>query len=338
MRISVIIPCYNAQAYLAACLDSLLCQSVRDIEVILIDDGSMDNTAQIAQAYASKDTRIRLIRQKNAGVSAARNAGLEKARGDWICFVDADDLLPPKALETLLSHTGDDVDMVVSLHETFDESGTRRVDPDTRWMDLKGEKRRHAAALRLIEGDTVLNIMCNKLHRRAKLLSEGLKLDPGVRIAEDALFNLEAVLCADQIAFCDHVTYRYRIHGASATQSQRQSEFDRHLPWFLSMQKMLARRGMFETHYAAYFQSVVLRLYKDGSVSGVMREFNQKAKPLLMGELDESRLSLREKAMRALCRTNVYPYIYPAIYPFEVLARKLRQAKNALIMRRKDRG
>jgi len=338
MRISVIIPCYNAQTYLAACLDSLLCQSMQDFEAILIDDGSTDDTARIAQAYASRDERLRLIRQKNAGVSAARNAGLEKAQGEWICFVDADDLLPEKALETLLSYAGDGVDMVVSLHETFDESSVRRVDPDTRWMDLEGEKRRHAAALRLIEGDTVLNIMCNKLHRRAKLLSEGITLDPGVRIAEDALFNLEAALCAGQIAFCNCVTYRYRIHGASATQSQKQSEFERHVPWFLSMQKMLRRRGLFETYYAAYFQSVVLRLYKDGGVGGVMRAFNQKAKPLLTGELDESRLSLQARIMRLLCRMNGYPYAYPAIYPFEVLARKLRQAKNVLRTGRKNRG
>ena len=162
MKLSVIIPCYNAEKYLGECLDSLLAQDVKDFEIILIDDGSRDGTAQLARRYAQQDERIRLIGQENAGVSAARNAGLRIARGEWVLFVDADDVLPQSALGKLLSCAKADVDLVVSTHETFTESGRAQiVYPETRWMDLAGEARRRAAALRLIEGETVLNIMCN---------------------------------------------------------------------------------------------------------------------------------------------------------------------------------
>lgn len=325
MTISIIIPCYNAQKYLRECLDSLLAQRMENFEVILIDDGSRDATAQIAGEYVRRDKRFHLIQQENSGVSVARNAGLSAAQGEWILFVDADDLLPPDALENLLACAKPGVQMVVSLHETFGEDMTSRVElPQSRWMDKTGAARCHAAALRLIEGDAVLNIMCNKLHRRAFLKEEGIVLTPGVRMAEDALFNLEAVLCAQEIAFCDRVTYRYRIHGASATQTHVQSQFDAHLPWFCAMAQMLTRRNDFERYYPAYFSSVVLRLYKDGGVRGVMRDFCPKAKMLLMAPLDERRLSLRGRLLRMLCRRELYPAVYPVIYPFEVLDRKMR--------------
>jgi len=338
MKLSVIIPCYQAETYLAACLDALLAQDEADFEAILVDDGSTDGTAVIAQAYAERDGRIRFIRQENAGVSAARNAGLRIACGEWVLFVDADDLLPERALSTLLAHAKDGVDMVVGLHETFDEQGCVRTEiPETCWMDRQGERRRRAVALRLIEGDAVLNIMCNKLHRRALLVGEGLMLDPGVRIAEDALFNLEAVLCGGGIAFCGSVTYRYRIHSASATQTRAKSEFDTHLPWFVSMKQMLKKRGVFEMYYGAYFASIVLRLYKDGGVSGVMRDFVRLARPLLLDPA-RGKLSLGGRMLFLLAQTGLYPAVYPLTYPFETAKRKAREAMCLLRAGRDGRG
>ena len=215
MKISVIIPCYNAARYLAECLDSILAQSEQDFEMILVDDGSGDDTLAIAQAYAKRDARIHVYHQENAGVCAARNHAMEYAQGEWITFVDSDDLLVPDAFEVMLGAVRDETDMVVCAHETFNENGQCDVVwPDTRWMDLPGEKKRYAAALRLIEGDSVLNIMCNKLHRRALIEKEGLRLKQGIAIAEDALFNLEAVLCAREIAYVHRVAYRYRMHSS----------------------------------------------------------------------------------------------------------------------------
>ena len=108
MKISVILPCYNAGAYLSACLDSLLAQGMRDFEVIFVDDGSRDDSLALARRYAERDARIHVFSQENQGVSAARNLGLARARGEWITFVDGDDLLPPDGFETLLSGAAED--------------------------------------------------------------------------------------------------------------------------------------------------------------------------------------------------------------------------------------
>lgn len=332
MRISVIIPCYNSARYLEDCMLSVLSQSMPDFEAILIDDGSTDDTLALAQRIAKRDRRVRVLSQENAGVSAARNLGLEHAQGEWIAFVDSDDLLPEKAFETMLAAASPDVDMVVCAHRTFSEDGAQEtVIPQTRWMDLSGENKRRVAALRLIEGDCVLNIMCNKLHRRALIERERLRLHPSVRIAEDALFNLEAVLCGQGIAYVNQVTYLYRTHAASAMHTQQGGEFERHLPWMQALRAMLMRRGWMETYYAAYLDTVVLRLYKDGGVPGVVRGFAAHAAPLvLMDELEARRMPIWPRLMLALVKKGAYPYIYPMIYPMQVIRRKIGEAAFAL--------
>lgn len=326
MKVSVIIPCYNAGAYLGDCLDSVLAQDELDFEVIVIDDGSIDNTWDVAKEYAKRDARIRVLHQENRGVSAARNLGLSAAKGEWITFVDGDDLVAPDMLSVMLSAADEQTDMVVCAHETFGET-QECFWPQTQWYRLRGEKRRRAAALRLIEGDSILNIMCNKLHRRELLEREGIRLAEGVAIAEDALFNLEAVLCGNGIAYVNRVTYRYRIHSQSATQKRTKSEFEAHKRWFSAMRAMLERRGAMERYYAAFLDSVVLRLYKDGGIPCVIREFGEKAKPfLLRGQMDPACMNTVSKALLWLCETGVYICVYPVIAITQMIGRKISAA------------
>lgn len=332
MKISVILPCYNAAHYLEECLDSLLAQTMGDFEALLVDDGSKDDTLSIAQKYAARDARIQVLHQDNAGVSAARNRALGQAKGEWATFVDGDDILPPNAFETLLSGAGERVDLVVCPHETFDETGhSEPVFPETRWMARQGDARRHAAALRLIEGDCVLNIMCGKLIRMEMVRRERLTLNASVRMAEDALFNLEAVLCAREIVYVNRVAYRYRLHAGSATGSRTDSEWQAHLPWLLEMRKMLIRRGDMEAYYAPYFNSVVLRLYKDGGIGGVVREFKTKAADILdMPALDRKKMTRQGRRLLALCEKGTYPRVYPLIAVGQILQRKWGEAAFAL--------
>lgn len=98
-QISVVIPVYNAEKYLGECIDSVLAQLFADFEVVIVDDGSTDSSSDIVNAYASRDKRVRYIRQTNAGPSAARNTGIDAAEGDWLVFVDSDDTLMPNALQ-----------------------------------------------------------------------------------------------------------------------------------------------------------------------------------------------------------------------------------------------
>ena len=323
MKVSVIVPCYNAQAYLAQCLDSLRRQTMTDFEALLVDDGSDDQTPGILADAAAEDARLTVLRQANAGVSAARNRALRQARGEWVFFLDADDLLPEDALQNLLAAAAEGVDLVVGTHALLSEGGRQTILPEGRWPKLAGEERRRAAALRLIEGDSVLNIMCNKLHRRSLLQREGIELAEDLRVAEDNLFNLEAVLCGSGIAYVPSVTYLYRMHEASAMHRQRGTQFDIHRPWLRRMGEMLRRRGVMEAYYGAYVDSVVLRLYKDGGVPGVWRGWKTKALPLAeQPELDETRMSAADRRLHRLVSGGLYPAAYPLIAAVQIARRK----------------
>src|SRR3954447_12026360 len=127
-RISVIVPVYNVEAYLAECLESLAGQTFRDLEVVMVDDGSTDGSAAIAERFAERDPRLRLIRQPNGGLSRARNTGIDAAGGELLAFVDSDDLLPRHAYERLpgaLDRT--DSDFATGNVPRLDRDGTQQL-------------------------------------------------------------------------------------------------------------------------------------------------------------------------------------------------------------------
>ena len=102
MKFSIIIPCYKVEKYICECLDSVLAQTIGDWEAICVDDGSPDGTGAILDEYAAHEPRIKVIHQANGGLSAARNAALNVAQGDWLYYLDSDDLMPPSALEDMV--------------------------------------------------------------------------------------------------------------------------------------------------------------------------------------------------------------------------------------------
>ena len=177
----------------------------------------------------------------------------------------------------------------------------------------------------------MLNITGGKLIRREMIERERLRLVSGLKMAEDALFNLEAALCARDIAYVHRVAYRYRIHSQSATGSRRGGEWEAHWPWLVAMRDMLLRRGELEAYYVPLLNSFVLRLYKDGGVGGAMREFNEKARPYLaLDGLNRGRMTGYGRAVLALCRKGGYPAVYPLIAVCQTIKRKCGEAAFAL--------
>lgn len=120
--ISVIVPVYNVERLLAKCLDSLLAQTYKDIELVLVDDGSTDGSGKICDEYAEREDRIKVVHQKNLGVSVARNHGLDVASGDYVCFVDSDDYVT----ENYLSNFTFGVDFSVQGYMTLNVGGVTR--------------------------------------------------------------------------------------------------------------------------------------------------------------------------------------------------------------------
>lgn len=124
-KVSIIVPVYNAEKYLFGCIGSVLGQSYSDFEMLLVDDGSIDDSGRICDEFGVKDHRIRVFHQKNGGVSSARNLGLDNAQGDWVCFVDADDELMPEGLKVMTDGISSNVDLVMSGYEILEEDGNK---------------------------------------------------------------------------------------------------------------------------------------------------------------------------------------------------------------------
>ena len=131
-QVSVVVPAYDVAAYLPACLDSLLGQTLRELEVVVVDDGATDDSGAIADAYAARDSRVRVVHIENRGLGAARNEGIRHARGEYLGFCDADDLMTPRALELLLA-LAQETDAPLVTGNVVRLEGDRR--PGLPWMN-----------------------------------------------------------------------------------------------------------------------------------------------------------------------------------------------------------
>ena len=218
--LSVVIPVYDVEPYIAECLESLLAQSFPGFEVILVDDGSTDGSVRIGQRYATEDPRFRFVHQGNAGLGAARNRGVAEARGDYLTFLDPDDLLAPGAYETMMStitRTGSD--MVVGTLER--EHGHHRS--ITRLM-----KQNHAARReRITLADMPLMLAdvfaVNKIYRRKFWDAASLEFPCGIRY-EDQPTLTRAFVRASSFDVIPELVYLWRIRedGSSITQHRHE--------------------------------------------------------------------------------------------------------------------
>lgn len=213
MKISVIIPVYNAEPFLPACLDSVLAQTYRELEILLIDDGSTDGSGAICDRYAAMDPRIRVIHQPNGGVSNARNRGLELATGELISFVDSDDAMEPDMYELLtglMQEHGADVSHCG--YKRFDKQGelVREVNGTHRLMIQTGEE----AIACMLRGAFFSNGLWNKLFRSS--IVRDLRFREDLKNNEDVLFNVHAFSRAKTAVFQDEGKYHYYDHPTSA--------------------------------------------------------------------------------------------------------------------------
>ena len=210
IKISVLVPVYNVARFLPRCLDSLAAQSMRDIEILLIDDGSTDDSAAICADYVARDGRFRLLRQENRGLSAVRNRHLEEARGEYLMFVDSDDWVAPDFCEAPWRCAREqNADLVLF--------GFRRVTEEGEPLPLKGSLPQgpidRETALQLLLAGPSFSYLWNKLWKKS--LFHGLRF-PDVLAYADVGTTYRLVLQAERIVSLPQVLYYYRKRKGSA--------------------------------------------------------------------------------------------------------------------------
>lgn len=140
MKISIIVPCYKVEDFLPKCVESLMAQSHKDIEIILVDDGSPDDTGKLCDEYAKKDSRIKVVHKQNGGLVSARNAGYDVATGDWIMYVDGDDWLDADCCQIMLDAIADNLDVDIVFWKCIQELGEHSIKGKWEWPCQEAQK------------------------------------------------------------------------------------------------------------------------------------------------------------------------------------------------------
>lgn len=242
--VSIIVPVYNAKSTLRRCVDSILDQEYEDYELLLVDDGSRDESGSLCDAYAARDRRIQVFHKENGGVSAARNLALEQARGTYLQFLDSDDWITPDATKLLVRAAESNCcDLVVAdFYRVVGERVSRKGDIDD---DAVLSREGYAAYMMENPADFYYGVLWNKLYRREIVVKHHLQMDPEISWCEDFLFNLEYIRHAETFCALQVPIYYYvKTKGSLANQG-------------LGISKSIKMKWMLFDYYQQFFKSVL---------------------------------------------------------------------------------
>lgn len=230
--VSIIVPCYNVGKYLNECLDSLLRQTLKNIEIIALNDGSVDNTQQILDDYKTRDSRVRTYFHHNMGLGMTRNRGITLARGEYLAFVDSDDYVEETMYETLYNiATDENSDIVQCGTIMFYPDGRKNLRKDLsiiKTVDLNESTKAHFYK-NYYFSKTYSHNACDKIFRRKLIIDNSIKFGDNRRIfAEDNWFQLQILLQNPRISFTSKTSYMYRQHNDSIMHKRKPNLIFRH--------------------------------------------------------------------------------------------------------------
>lgn len=275
--ISVIVPVYNVGEYLARCVESILDQSFLDFELLLIDDGSTDDSLEICRSYASLDNRILVISKENEGVSVTRNLGISKANGEWITFIDSDDWVERDYLKTLNDRLryNNKADWVTSGLIFRYKNGNDSVEKpevtgcfDTHLQD---------EFFKIVTQRLVTSPVC-KLYRKSLIEDNKILFKAGLSYGEDRDFNLRYACCCNFVEITDYVGYNYQKDiPSSLTGRPLDTMLAIDLQYWNDLKKIFASHGLSNEEYGAYLANRLFFMLNDVAATGHLSETQLKA-------------------------------------------------------------
>lgn len=323
--VSVIVPVYNKEKYLRKCIESLQNQTLQPIQIILVNDGSTDQSLAMCQELAAKDSRITVIDQANGGVSAARNSGLAVAEGTYIGFVDPDDWVEVAMYESmhrLLSETASDI-CICNISE--DQNGHQRIIPLPVSGVVEAEEivpeivARVIASPDLNRGNgNIMGSSCRLLLKKELLERFGIGFPEGIPLMEDTIFCVEAFLMAERICIDDHSFYHYQKYGSSATNAYLADSFALQQEFHARLAAIVAREG----EEASLREELDMR-YVSMAISAISNEMNPN---------NVKRAGAKRQTIRAICTDDKLQAI---LAHFSLAGYTLRKKSVLLAMKHK---
>lgn len=236
-KISVIVPVYNVEKYLPKCIDSILQQTFTDFELLLIDDGSPDNSGKICDEYAAKDSRIRVFHKENGGASSARNLGLDYAKGEWIAFSDSDDYVSPAYLEDMAKYIISKSSLVIS---EYNMKGKNALQLTTCYLTgIEAIQYYFEKKVSKLSGPV------SKLYNRSILKKNNIRFPIGIHMGEDAIFILRYLNVVNGISFVGKCNYTANfVEGSlSSKYYDFQTEWKCYILWKQELLKLVMKSG-----------------------------------------------------------------------------------------------
>lgn len=223
VKISVVVPVYNTVKYLQRCVDSILNQTFKEFEVLLIDDGSSDGSERLCDKLASTDKRIRVIHQSNSGVSVARNNGIESAAGEYLLFVDSDDYLERDMIKSLIYNTThNNADLCMCGYKRVFSSENQDVLEKEGIYDIEGIR----ALMKKWKLDPIIGSPCNKLFNMSILNKYNIRFIPEIKYAEDYMFNVEYLKHISNLYVVEKPFYNYYMETPGSLSKTNFTDID----------------------------------------------------------------------------------------------------------------
>ena len=340
IKVSVIIPVYNAEQYLEQCMESVVQQTLSEIEIICVNDGSTDRSPEILEAYRNRDSRIRVYTQPNTGVGSARNRGLDQAAGEYIVFLDSDDFFEPDALEKLYGKiTEDSADVCVFGMKYMSEEYEEPIQ-----YDVFPVKRRIPEKMPFSMEDmpeTILNfafnLIWNKMYRREFLNVHQLRF-PDIKRGEDLCFVHLALCLAGRITVLREPLIHYRFfRQGSLTSTVHENPEDIIDSWFITADSLKGHGVYPERSFLNNILGSMVWLFKSIQLSG--HAFESVYHRLKGGDLEKLGLVPREpgyyyaswhaEILEDLFREEPLDFLLSLVFILEIQNRKTNAAKSS---------
>ena len=244
-RISIVIPVYNVEGYLHSCVDSVLGQSYRNFELILVNDGSRDGSPAICDEYAKADSRVVVIHKENEGPSRTRNRGIEEAKGDYLMFVDSDDLLVAGTLEKMMNAMEQsNADLCICGYERFRDDWSLPSSLTTEPLQVFKDRKELAAVYNQPKTNMFGVSIWAKLYRLDIIRQNNIRFDTDISYEEDCVFNLDYFRHVTTTAVIPDVCYRWRQMEVSLSKGYRKDTFRFLVNGFRGRKAFLREQGM----------------------------------------------------------------------------------------------
>lgn len=300
--ISVIIPVYNVDKYLSECLDSVIKQSYKDLQIIVVDDGSTDSCGRICDEYALRDSRITLVHQKNGGAAAAKNAGLRLAKGEYLAFVDSDDYLEPDAFEYMLK-------LLIQKHADIVQCSYRDLYVDNSVDQIKnsGDIGEYTAEeyLARYTTDWTCGLLWDKLYRRS--MFSGILFEEG-HVIDDEYFTYQGVMNAKKMVIDSKIVYNYRKRKSSVSYIPEHMEriiYDRLDYLRKRKEKVLTAFVKLQPVFNLHYANTLLWLSTDPFVTeNALNEIKTRLKQFVKNRTDGVNFKLKLRIITFICTDN----------------------------------